>query len=461
MISREIEELDLRNQRIEIRHDFFVGFNNLVSLNLSSKQLEFIPSSIYDLPRLKYLDISYNELEYIPLELGNISTLEEVDIKGNNTAFNDFFKYESPRDITRVLKFIMAAHNPPQERSYLSYSKIPQNQFSVLSYNILVPRCAMNYYLMPFSPIKYMETQYRVPMIINQLAEYANSIICLQEANANVFRQINYELKNLGYTGYHCPKGRYNQKKGSSKDEVLGQATFIDTNKFNIIGNHSFIYYRLHIGKYSSSNLLRSDDVCLLVAISPKNETDTIIIVANVHLTWEQNEVAEKARTLEIQLTINEAIKFGQQYSDVFDIIICGDFNTPCYAPTCTELKSSNRFTNSYEAMKMIPQFTQYLADNKLQCDHIFSTQNKLSIKSVLPVDTEYIQSNYFSLPSDYYPSDHIPIATIFEVVPNNHPKPLRPIKIPLKAQPMTNNNPIRIEKREKDHNKLHIELKK
>jgi len=70
----------------KIPEDFFVGMDNLVSLDLSFNNLSSLPNSIGGLINLVSLDLSFNRLSFLPDSIGQLTRLELLDLSSNRLS---------------------------------------------------------------------------------------------------------------------------------------------------------------------------------------------------------------------------------------------------------------------------------------------------------------------------------------------------------------------------------------
>ena len=98
--------MENKNQEVEliIRK---AGRNYLQRLDLSNKNLSFIPIQLYELRKLLYLDLSNNKISKIDKEIEKLSYLKELNLSNNN--LNDL-----PKEIIKIesLEIINLKDNP-------------------------------------------------------------------------------------------------------------------------------------------------------------------------------------------------------------------------------------------------------------------------------------------------------------------------------------------------------------
>ena len=82
--AHTLEKLDLSENKISsIDDDAFDGLENLIELDLSFNELNYLPTSIGKLRKLKRLNLSENKISSLPKEFENLTSLEFLDFDGN------------------------------------------------------------------------------------------------------------------------------------------------------------------------------------------------------------------------------------------------------------------------------------------------------------------------------------------------------------------------------------------
>lgn len=82
--THTLEKLDLSENKItSIDDDAFDGLENLIELDLSFNELQYLPTSIGKLKNLKRLNLSGNKISSLPKEFENLTSLEFLDFDGN------------------------------------------------------------------------------------------------------------------------------------------------------------------------------------------------------------------------------------------------------------------------------------------------------------------------------------------------------------------------------------------
>ncbi|KAM7249989.1 hypothetical protein ACFE04_021872 [Oxalis oulophora] len=82
--------VNLSNRQLRFLPEAFGKLQHLLNLNLSRNQFEFIPDSIAGLHKLQVLDVSYNMLKSLPDSIGLLTNLKTLYVAGNKlTALPD------------------------------------------------------------------------------------------------------------------------------------------------------------------------------------------------------------------------------------------------------------------------------------------------------------------------------------------------------------------------------------
>ncbi|XVF11157.1 hypothetical protein REPUB_Repub08aG0001800 [Reevesia pubescens] len=81
--GRGLERMDLSGRNLRFLPEAFGKISGLLFLNLSGNQLEVIPDSIAGLEKLEELNLSSNLLESLPDSIGLLQNLKILDVSGN------------------------------------------------------------------------------------------------------------------------------------------------------------------------------------------------------------------------------------------------------------------------------------------------------------------------------------------------------------------------------------------
>ncbi|GIY26771.1 CCR4-Not complex 3'-5'-exoribonuclease subunit Ccr4 [Caerostris darwini] len=307
-----------------------------------------------------------------------------------------------------------------------------------LTYNVLA-KMYVEEQRFPYASTKARDTCYRKQILLKELVGYNSDIICLQEVEKSVFEKDLEPILNLkGYSGFYT-------RKGGNRCE--GVATFIRSSKFKvkksydvllnrIIRNSKHIYDDL-LNKVSSNfkdmnKLLVQNTVLQLLAVEHSHLPGTELLIANTHLY--SNKHNPEVRLLQAAICayfIEHYIKIeGYQNPGV---IFCGDFNSLPDSPTYNFLMSGkyeccvtwNIDPNSNDTMLEhnlnldsacgTPEYTNYTESFTGCLDYIFYNKDILKVTDVVPMPRHEHVIAQVGLPSESFPSDHIPLICTFQ----------------------------------------------
>lgn len=374
-VQDDVEELSLNDKTIyQLPDDVFSRFTNLKSLNLSHCSLDSLPSSLFSIQTLESLDISDNNFTFIPAEIGLLKSIKNLNITNNP------FKYEIYNELYSIdfFKSITSDKVKPPPRVFdpnLQFTN--KKYFKLVSYNILAPQF-VNSSFFPFSPIKYCDIQYRLPMIKDEITNLEPDIICLQEVDENIYKnELNpfFSTKNFSDVFF------------SKSNTGAGQATFISNKSFKLIGSH-VLELRTH---RLATTLTNYDEIsrhlsCAVITLIKSTNFDIFTVVINIHLYYQRQ--AHEVRTSQLYLAIMAAIDFVHSMGIFqYDIIISGDFNSTLDQQPLIFLQNNNidKFYNTYQFFNHAPEFTRFDILNYHSIDFIFTTVYGIQPVSVLP----------------------------------------------------------------------------
>ena len=402
---------------IHIEENIFNRFTKLENLNLSECSIYHLPQSIFAIKTLKTLDISKNKISEVPLEIGFLQNLKEVNLEDNPfcTLLVDSGVKLDSSNIIKTFRKICTKYPKPRQRLFLPNTNSSQRSFLILSYNILAPY-TVRPERFPLSLEKNLSIEHRLPLIKEQLAEFPASIVCLQEVEGRLLKEIEQFMKDRGFSCSYCPKGRYEKLTGDQKECVHGEATFVRTTHFNILDTQLIQYRNLPKAHQFPiySELLKHDETAVITILQSKRIAQNFVLaVVNVHLFWEQGPLQEEVRVAQLCLALDAAKQLASKSSSLYDIIIAGDFNSSPHTKPLEILK--REMIDVYDYFNMNQPFTIYAPNFRERIDYILATQNYMKPLSVLEqTDVNDIIDRYIGFPADHYPSDHLPIAANF-----------------------------------------------
>jgi len=194
------------------------------------------------------------------------------------------------------------------------YSKSNHNTFRFMSYNILADSLRHKHEEVNRPPYetKYLDWQYRAPLLISEIKAYNPDILCLQEVDVD-----NTTLQENFHEKYHI----YYTKR--TKDKLDGCMTLVKKDKYQVIEAHYLEYFH-----DANDPVLNKDNVCMILVLQPVNSLDdSLLIVANTHLLFNTNRGETKVAQIYLALKACSDLAFKYKKRDVH-IIYAGDFNS-------------------------------------------------------------------------------------------------------------------------------------
>ena len=167
----------------------------------------------------------------------------------------------------------------------------------------------------------YLKWSYRSNKILKEIQELKSDIVAVQEFEKD--QKFIDELQNIGYDVVFKPR---------PGDHSEGCALLISASKFNILEVYSMIFNMNESNKDISP--IYDRDNCAAIATLSVNNTNTILIVASVHLLF--NKSRGDIKLAQIYQLINAITKLKEslkaEYPDkTISSTICGDMNSlPC-----------------------------------------------------------------------------------------------------------------------------------
>jgi len=213
-----------------------------------------------------------------------------------------------------------------------------ETEFSTLTYNILADsiRSTMENTLNTQIPYSL-----RNLFILDEIKKYDADIICLQEVEAQLYRQLYApQLDILGYEGYFQVKvfdrDHFEATKEWSESRTDGCATFWKKDKFNLV-RHNFMEIRQ--GLYSSNYIkfgypndffmkqfLKFRNIITMVHLETVGGDDLAkhqLIVANTHILANSSKRAVQLGQLYVSMCALHKFCNGLNYP----LLFCGDLN--------------------------------------------------------------------------------------------------------------------------------------
>ncbi|XP_005187956.1 2',5'-phosphodiesterase 12 [Musca domestica] len=414
---------------------------------------------------MKYSDKAFSRAEWLRTKMPASGNIQHATW----TKCGEGFAYETSNDdVGHHLKFVVTPGNsqgqfgpaveqiskneiqagpgecPFETRHFFTQTRLTDNAFRVVSYNILADLYAdsdySRSYLFPYCPPYALKVDYRKQLYIKELLGYNADIICLQEVDMKIFE---YDLKPVLENETHGFRGVIAQK-GSCGE---GIATFYRSDRFELVDSFSInigeqirqldVFQQLWEKIKSNEKLVERicDRSTTLQLNLLKFSSDSYILVANTHLYFHPD--ADHIRLLQFGFCMLyiESIykktyeKYSLQNENQLAIVFCGDFNS---VPECgiyrlmTEGFVDKDFidwsSNTEEAVKGVslsqpfsiksacgtPEYTNYTHLFSACLDYIFYQSDRLEVLQYVPLPTEEELKANTAIPSVVFPSDHV-----------------------------------------------------
>eukprot|EP00804_Cyclotella_cryptica_P003746 CCRYP_008916-RA/>CCRYP_008916-RA protein AED:0.11 eAED:0.11 QI:801/1/1/1/0.83/0.71/7/48/561 len=320
--------------------------------------------------------------------------------------------------------------------------------------------------------LKHIIKWRRHALIVHELLDYQPDIICLQEVDADVFRDLLHPVMNvMGYQGYYSQKG-----VGVGDGVREGCALFWALDVFENVRvpdmqTHTFremieafsCEERMHKNQWKSlrdmSDLLQKHDhlrhvlfnklghVLQTVVLTKRCDGEQVV-VGNTHLFYHPH--ASHIRCLKMLMACRQ-LEIQHMENQFCPIILCGDFNSHpdsgvmklllnryldsgngrTWKHLCTyewEEGAAGNLHHDVEAIDLefppsfpkfasgyndeeCPEFTHLIEAFVCTLDYILVTENFADNMSSAPTPTLDSVKKYIAMPNENFPSDHISLA--------------------------------------------------
>jgi len=337
---------------------------------------------------------------------------------------------------------IAASPNGEEEHSQFDWindkeqwkTKKTPKDFSILSWNILSQNASTviknetySYKGIDIPPPKPWE--YRMPQITQKIHDINADLCCLQEMDITSFESMEPIMKKMGYEGVL-------QKKESSHPAV---ATFWKRGRFQIF----------------QSLKVRSPTLSVLLQDILSPNSSLVLAVTNVHLEGHPHKIAQRVQQLHHALGDTKHVTHHAA-------LVCGDFNCQVYSSACSSYLRcgsvqppaaadddddddnvllewnqpipptvyaipkhayNNTLKSAYPPSLLAKSPQDYFTYIRLPqrfaagLDHLWYTSTSLNcvaLKQIFSSEQERLCMLQNGLPSDHFPSDHLPIGAIF-----------------------------------------------
>jgi mRNA deadenylase 3'-5' endonuclease subunit Ccr4 len=257
----------------------------------------------------------------------------------------------------------------------------PTMPFTIASYNILA-EAYIKPERYPGIPPAILAPQWRRPALVRHIAGLNAQVICLQEAEPDLFATLLAHLQSRGYQGHFAQK----------TDRPDGCATFVRTDTLPIQAVHAHAY--TEGGPHEPA----SGHVALVVTLRWQ---DRLVAVANTHLKWHPPGTPPAQQWGLRQITELLARRHVLA-PDAAAWVICGDFNVTPDSEVAALLRQEGWIDTYREREHMRTCNTNRRAR---RIDYLWHTPNLTSRPFPLRAITDDS-----ALPSSEEPSDHIAI---------------------------------------------------
>lgn len=254
----------------------------------------------------------------------------------------------------------------------------------------------------PFAEDKFLEWEYRHPLIKKIIEENKGDIICLEEVGnfEEDFKEGIFKNCSIKYDLIYAPK----------KSNFMGSVLGVNKDLFSIEKNENIILNGIE-GQKSGQNII--------YALINDKKTNNKFIVIVVHLK-------SKAENENIRLCqIEQIMKYIEEnHLGKYPIFIIGDFNAePSYSCIVKFLENKNICAKSIFDLKELDFSTIKLRDKlyKRVIDYMFFIgKNKNGIEKELKILSaekgKPALDEKIGLPNDVFPSDHLFIKAKIEL---------------------------------------------
>lgn len=338
---------------------------------------------------------------------------------------------------------------PFQTRHLYTKDLTEFGSFRVVSYNILADLYADSDYsrmtLYPYCPPYALSIDYRIQLILKEIAGYNADLICLQEVDKKTFE--NNLLPALSLLGFD---GVLRTKAGQVPE---GCATFFRKSKFKIVSQHDLfimeaiqtdsrfedILQLLQSNEDLKQRILNRQTALQLTVLESLEKPGRLLCAANIHLYF--HPTAKSVRLLQMAVCMRQLDSVIKSYKDQgkdITLTFCGDFNSsPSLGvhrflttgfiaadfeewkvegnPDSVETGISLRQSYNLASGCGSPEYTNYVGGFYAQLDYIYHDPQKLEVLEVVPSPEHEQVILHTALPNVVFPSDHIAQICTFQ----------------------------------------------
>lgn len=459
-----LRRLYLNGNRLKTIPKSIYKLKSLRILDLSNNDLTELPNELGKLFNLRYLYLFDNDLKDLPSSFSNLLALEFLGLEGNsniNREIVNIIAKKGTRGLIMHLRDYSNSLPKPSPRKWIEINEdgeISDNQvetfnlhdnnsksFTIMSYNTLCQHYATQK-MYKYTPSWVLNWDRRREKLTEEIIQYKPNVICLQEVETRTYEEHWVPLMlSHGYKGSFHVKTRAKTMSEKNAKKVDGCAIFYQEDVFKIIDKKDLEYGSYFMGQRASRDVFNrfqtKDNVANLVVLQHINSGNKVI-VANTHLHWDPEFNDVKALQVAVLLEeIQGVVKHMLNSKDdliKIPLVICGDFNSQNDSAVYQfisqgtsknhlDLKDRDygKYTeeglthpfhlkSAYDIIGELP-FTNFTPTFTEVIDYIWYSMGPLAVRGVLGgVDSNYT-NEVIGFPSEYFPSDHIPLVTRFE----------------------------------------------
>lgn len=475
-----LESLYLNNNKLTTVPSIILKLRGLRVLDLSHNRISEVPGDLGLCYNLRYLYLFDNNIKSLPSDFRNLIELLFLGIEGNPIDLKqaNLLAEKGTKALIRHFRDLEPAFPEPKPRKWLLleddgeiidpvtnpaiYNEDYLNtkatdSFTLMTYNTLCQHYATTK-LYKYTPSWALDWNFRRNALKDEITRLGTDVVCLQEVETRTFHEFWVPvMEAIGYNGYFFSKTRSKTMSELESKKVDGCATFYKTSMFQLVQKQHLEYNTVCMGsdRYKKTkdlfNRFMNKDHIALITYLQHIATGEKIVVVNTHLHWDPAFNDVKALQVGILLEEMQGIIKKFLHSNSIDdvksapLIICGDFNSTkksaVYQLFATgavskhedlEGRDYGRFTDEgfhhnfklksvYDHIASDFPFSNFTPTFTNEIDYVWYSTGNLQVKGLLgKADEEYF-AHQVGIPSAYFPSDHIPLVTKFQIRKKGH----------------------------------------
>lgn len=433
-------------------------------LDLSNNDLTEIPNELGKLFNLRYLYLFDNDLKDLPASFSNLLALEFLGLEGNsnmNREVVNIIAKKGTRGLIMHLRDYSASLPKPAPRKWIEIDEdgeIVDDQiekfnlhdnnpkgFTIMTYNTLCQHYATQK-MYRYTPSWVLNWDRRREKLTEDILQYRPNVICMQEVETRTYEEHWAPLMlSHGYRGQFHVKTRARTMSEKNAKKVDGCAIFYQESVFKLVDKKDLEYGSYFMNQRASRdvfNRFQTKDNVANILVLQHISSGNKVVVANTHLHWDPEFNDVKALQVAVLLEeIQGIVKHMQSSKDdliKIPLVICGDFNSQDNSAVYqfisqgtskghSDLKDRDygKYTDeglthpfhiksAYNTIGELP-FTNFTPTFTEVIDYIWYSMGPLAVRGLLGgIDPAYT-NEVIGFPSEYFPSDHIPLVTRFE----------------------------------------------